>query len=111
MSLYIACNDAGKYPNCCYSNRKNASACFVPEKDCYCDPLCKFYGDCCNDAARNSTQCLSGELIIKRYACMHAIKLSYLRHILSTDYSNSSSLSRSRLQSWNTNDKVKIHLI
>lgn len=32
----------GKHTNCCYGNQCQAG-------DCYCDPVCYFLGDCCDD--------------------------------------------------------------
>ena len=51
-----------KYPNCCNRIYVNISACYVPGGNCYCDPLCSLYHDCCDDA---TTRCPSGELLFK----------------------------------------------
>ena len=58
------CNGARKYPNCCKSNRTDirASACHVPGGNCYCDPLCKYFDDCCDDAPKKCSKS-SGELL------------------------------------------------
>ncbi len=52
-----SCTGAGKYdnPSCC--NRVNASACYVPGGNCYCDPLCTLYHDCCDDAETRLEEC------------------------------------------------------
>ena len=50
-----SCTGARKYPNCC--NRVDVSACYVPGGNCYCDPLCTLYHDCCNDAEAHLSQC------------------------------------------------------
>ena len=50
-----SCTSARKYPNCC--NRVDASACYVPGGNCYCDPLCTLYHDCCDDAETHLSQC------------------------------------------------------
>ena len=55
-----SCAGARKYPNCC--NRVNASECHVPGGNCYCDPLCPLYHDCCADATTRLSQCPSSEL-------------------------------------------------
>ena len=60
--LAETCYDAGKHPNCC--NRVNASACYVPGGNCYCDPLCTLYHDCCADAETHLSRCSPGELTI-----------------------------------------------
>ena len=57
-----SCTGARKYPDCC--KRVNASACYVPGGNCYCDPLCTQYRDCCNDAETRLTQC-------KLLLCLH----------------------------------------
>ena len=61
--IITACDDAGKYPECHCINRNNTKACFAPKGNCYCDPLCKFYGDCCADAqSDNISLCSPSEL-------------------------------------------------
>ena len=52
------CNDAGKYPKCC--QQMGALSCYVQGGNCYCDPLCDEYHDCCEDT---SSQYSSGGLM------------------------------------------------
>ena len=58
LNIAQTCNDAGKYPEC--YQRMSALYCYVQGGNCYCDPLCALYNDCCEDA---SSQYSSGELM------------------------------------------------
>ena len=43
------CAEAGESPGQCITS--STSPCYVHGGDCYCDPTCTFYNDCCNDVA------------------------------------------------------------
>ena len=64
LAVYGSCASIGYSTKCCPSSEEHN--CQATNGDCFCNPLCHFYGDCCEDVhcpARNAFT-------------MHTIKLS-----------------------------------